>query len=122
MVQRQGRHTEPAASLALLGAARTFGRKTHSTAELRSLLAAAGYTTFNGPSRYSNPRLNAGETLAGTEMFVDELVRSILVDRRAEQLVVSLVGPVMNEQFQAAANHYGASDRLRLYSGPGTAG
>ncbi len=66
--------------------------------------------------------LNAGATLAGTQMFADEMVRSILVERCAEQLVVSLVGPVLNEQFQRAADHFGASDRLCVYSGPGPAG
>ena len=63
-------------------------------------------------------RLDAGRTLAGTAMFVDEMVRSILVERRAELLVVSLAGPELSSLFRSAAAYYNVTGRLSLYSGP----
>ena len=62
--------------------------------------------------------LDAGDTLAGTEQFADELVRVILIERGADELIISLVGTVLGEQFRAAAERHGAPNRLRLYDGP----
>ncbi len=62
--------------------------------------------------------LDAGTTLAGTQMFADEMVRAIMVERRAEQLVVSLAGSELHAQFRASAAHYDVAERLRVHSAP----
>lgn len=62
--------------------------------------------------------VNAGATLAATATFVDEIVRSVLLDRNAAGLVVTLAGPALTAQLQEAGQEHSVLDRLRVTAGP----
>lgn len=65
--------------------------------------------------------LDAGPTLAGTDSFADEMVKILLVERHAEGLVVTLVGPDFAEKFHQAARTYGVDTRVKTFTGAGPA-
>lgn len=62
--------------------------------------------------------VDAGATLAGTESFADELVRTILVDRNGSKLVVYFVGPEFGEKLKAAAWLHRVASKLDIQGGP----
>lgn len=62
--------------------------------------------------------VDAGSVIAATDSFADELVRAILVDRHADQLIVSLVGPDFAQTLKSRGRFYRVLDRLQILSGP----
>lgn len=57
--------------------------------------------------------LDGHNTLAATTSFADELVRILMVERRAKELVVTMAGEQFTRWILEAAAHHGVSGNVK---------
>lgn len=65
--------------------------------------------------RNAEVHVDASSALAGTDSFVDELVRTLLLSRSAAHLIVNNVGTRLGHQFYAAAKRHEVTEQLLIH-------